>query len=102
MNGRGFVSLFPGDRAMLKTIDARAAAVRLFVSYRQPQAPSVRAVLDIRLMNQSMQLVGVGGCAPINSFAIRESRTSPMLSWLLVARSEEHTSELQSLRHLVC
>jgi hypothetical protein len=36
MNGRGFVSLFPGDRSMLKTIDTAAAAVRLFVTYRKP------------------------------------------------------------------
>jgi hypothetical protein len=35
MNGRGSVSLFPGDRSMLKTIDAPAAAVRLLVTYRQ-------------------------------------------------------------------
>src|ERR1035441_5288411 len=29
-------------------------------------------------------------------------RWQPMLDWVPYKRSEEHTSELQSLRHLVC
>lgn len=48
-------------------------------------------MVDIRLMNQTMQLVGVGGWTPIDPFAVRESRTSAVLSWLLVAHRPPET-----------
>src|SRR5262245_63925640 len=41
---------------------------------------------------------GAGQDVKKHAEAVREARTAPLCS----ARSEEHTSELQSLRHLVC
>src|SRR3989442_8457526 len=40
------------------------------------------------------EMIGVVGYAPKNTYVVRDARE--------VARSEEHTSELQSRPHLVC
>src|SRR5205814_7524314 len=39
---------------------------------------------------------------PVNSARVYPRRNDTTASCRVVARSEEHTSELQSLRHLVC
>src|SRR5258705_7889530 len=44
----------------------------------------------------------VSGTSIARSSIARRSRTSPKFSRPSMWRSEEHTSELQSLRHLVC
>src|SRR5262245_43965305 len=56
---------------------------------------------------RSGSLIGIGGVAGINPTGIRLTFPAPYRRgavWLVgkQPRSEEHTSELQSLRHLVC
>src|SRR5258705_3618405 len=42
------------------------------------------------------------GRTPLRVIAIRNLNSAPAISRIPLSRSEEHTSELQSLRHLVC
>src|ERR1035438_10587902 len=41
-------------------------------------------------------------CGAVNSFALEDHQRDPLGGGDFLKRSEEHTSELQSLRHLVC
>src|SRR5438045_8394404 len=43
-----------------------------------------------------------GGCCTAQPPGIAAAHPGAWLAWLTPRRSEEHTSELQSLRHLVC
>src|ERR1039458_8092208 len=81
----------PSVRACLS--EALPAAVSLTVSLAVP-APE-------KLRRPDATSVGLGGL-PLVRWAPCGTRYQPTATTPLSSRSEEHTSELQSLRHLVC
>src|ERR1039458_8337318 len=79
-----------------------AGAMASLALWRQPSA--ARRVGCGTALGGSL-LVLVGSAAAIfsgSSAGISLPFGNPVFSWAIRMRSEEHTSELQSLRHLVC
>src|ERR1035438_7711244 len=89
------------------------ASIHLELGLREP-APSLRLQPELRINRQSAHLatLRIEEAAVVRELSVaketrqhrqRARRQSLVYEWFLpVQRSEEHTSELQSLRHLVC
>src|SRR5262245_65151774 len=87
--------------SIMPSAQARAAALSA------AQVPSDAAAAG--MIFRSVGLPPHGGCRPLKIGISRQPSTDTALTqprvscgWEQVRRSEEHTSELQSLRHLVC
>src|SRR5205814_3857266 len=87
--------------------DARRAAAAARVETLHDKSPADRRFLDIEPVDIELVVVlGVGDCRLeylphiLRDAAAREGQLGQSVRRVL--RSEEHTSELQSLRHLVC
>src|SRR5438045_4745007 len=66
--------------------------------FRSPRVPPLQARHPDRLWRRT----ALGACDPARRAAGRRRRQGRTPVRRTVGRSEEHTSELQSLRHLVC
>src|SRR5204862_7575399 len=69
----------------------RTAAMASLVTMGEPALPAIREAIRKRGEAQDQKTIWIAGSAG-----------SPIVTRLAIARSEEHTSELQSRRDLVC
>src|SRR5437899_7215660 len=91
------------DSSMRQTMEAivRSAGMRpITVSSGEEALRAVQSsAVDVMLLD--VQMPGIGGLEVLRQ--IREKHTDiGVIMISVLKRSEEHTSELQSLRHLVC
>src|ERR1035441_149929 len=93
----------PWSRAIWAAFEAACCAAQ-GVPLREPRKPSEPELFQLSVLPTwsvmvTMVLLNVAcTCAMPNGTFLR----SRFLNFLFFPRSEEHTSELQSLRHLVC
>src|SRR5438046_6768926 len=79
---------------------AKAPSLRAKPPPRHPLPLAVHADVQIRIAPYCLHLPRDTGCASTSSLRSRRRETAICTSTIL--RSEEHTSELQSLTNLVC
>src|ERR1035441_4584479 len=80
------------------TIQAESEAFRILIRERQTGTPPSDVVSNVNLSGTPGRSV-TSICPHGTITSKRRSLSGPSF---MIARSEEHTSELQSLRHLVC
>src|SRR5262245_64373718 len=82
------------------TVDFTGTSPQQNTNFNAPEPVARAAVLYVFRVMVDDEIPMNGGCLrPINIVIPKKSMLSPEYP---AARSEEHTSELQSLRHLVC
>src|SRR5438045_7235488 len=85
-------------------VESPLSLIHLSVFFFTPPAPTQLYTLSL---HDALPISAVAASGPVAEISTRAPEAaaniiSPMIERPETARSEEHTSELQSLRHLVC